>query len=153
MLLVGEWKKHRSTVYLILCNVGDGTLLTGTTRKAPPPPASMITAMNLGLTAQSGLSHVTRDTLTSSMQCSAFHAWAKTWRNLLCLTTPRRKDIPEEIKITQRNSYNSATLNGQMLLNDSKLLTHQLKSKKLLSANSNQISRIIINQTANKLEK
>lgn len=40
-----------------------------------------------------------------------------------------------------------------MLLNDSKLLTHQLKSKKLLSANSNQISRIIINQTANKLEK
>lgn len=65
----------------------------GTTRKAPPPPASTMTAMNFGLTAHRGLSQVTRDTRTSSMQCSLFHTCAKTWRNLLCLTTPRRKDI------------------------------------------------------------
>lgn len=99
------WEKTKSYKLeafkiLIYCSSDDEnsaeTLLIGTTRKAPPPPASMITAMNFGLTAQRGLSHVTRDTLTSSMQCSAFHAWAKTCRNLLCLTTPRRKDISVE---------------------------------------------------------
>jgi hypothetical protein len=75
------------------------TLLSGRTRKAPPPPDSMTTAVNLGFTAQRGPSHVTRDTRTSSMQCSAFQAWAKTCLNLLCLTTPLRNDMTVEREI------------------------------------------------------
>lgn len=51
----------------VLCPALMGpTLVRGSTRKAPPPLASTITARNLGLTAQKVLSQVTRDTRMSS---------------------------------------------------------------------------------------
>ena len=67
------------------------TLFNGTTKKAPPPAASITMAKNLGLTAQNDESHEFLVIRMLSKHSSFLCGCANTCRNLLCRTI--RNDI------------------------------------------------------------